>query len=158
MACGKHVLPILIVLKGPRFANQRIDHVAVVDGMLARTDDTGHALDKHVAVPYFDEVGIDHHVDLVSDQAAGNRIGVPLDLDRAAAVDLNSADLSSVVHLRGRQLAKNVQLLIELWRAGCIPLAHQLFEEALVFLAAGKVPASSKQQGLLDERLPMAMG
>ena len=91
--------------------------MAVVDSMLACTDQPGHSLDQHVSVPDLDEVGVDHYVDPISDESAGNGIGVPLDLDRAAGVDLDGADLGSIVHLRGWQLAKDFQLLIESWRA-----------------------------------------
>jgi len=76
--------------------------VAVVDGMLACTNQAGHLLDHQVAVPDLNEVGIDQHVNLVADQSTGNGIGVPLDLDRAPAVDLDAADLRSVVDFRGR--------------------------------------------------------
>ena len=34
VARGKHVFLVLVVLKRPRLTNQRIDHVAIVDGML----------------------------------------------------------------------------------------------------------------------------
>lgn len=113
MARGEHVLPVLIVLKGARLANQRIDHVAVVDGMLACTEQAGHSLDQYVAVPDLDEVGIDPRLDLVSDQTAGNGIGVLLDSDRAVAVNLDAAELRSVIQSRGRQLAKYFLLLLK---------------------------------------------
>jgi len=126
--------------------------------MLACTDQAGHSLDQYIAVPDLDEVGIDHHVDLVFDQTAGNGIGVLLDSDRAAAVDLDATDLRSVIQSRGRQLAKHFLFLLKPRAARCIPLVHQLFEKVLVFFAAGEVPASSKQQGLFNDRLQMAMG
>ena len=113
MARGEHVLPVLIVLKGARLANQRIDHVAVVDGMLACTDQAGHSLDQYIAVPDLDEVGIDPRLDLVSDQTAGNGIGVLLDSDRAVAVNLDAAELRSVIQSRGRQLAKHFLFLLK---------------------------------------------
>jgi hypothetical protein len=34
---GKHVCVILVILQGARLAHQRVDHVAVIDGVLAIT-------------------------------------------------------------------------------------------------------------------------
>lgn len=158
VACGKHVLPVLIVLEGTRFANQRIDHVAVVDGVLACTNQPRHSLDQHPAVPDLDEVGIDQHVDLVPDQSTGNGIGVPLDLNRTAAVDLDAADLRPVVQPGGWQLPEHFLFPFEPRRPCPIPLVQQLFEKALVLFASGEVPAASKQQGLFNVPLQVAMG
>ena len=91
----KHVLPILVVLEGARLADQRIDHVTVVDRVLAAAGQTWHPLDFGPGVEDLHEVGVDHHVYRVPDQSAGDRIRVPLDLDRAAAADRHAADALS---------------------------------------------------------------
>lgn len=87
--------------------------MAVVDGMLVRADQAGHLLDQQVSVPDLDEVSVDRHIDFVSDQSTGNGIGVSLDSDRAAAVDLDTADLGPVVQLCGRQFPKDFLFLLE---------------------------------------------
>ncbi len=113
VARGKHFLAVLVVLKSTRLADQRIDHMAVVDGMLVRADQTWHLLNQQISVPDFDEVCIDRHIDFVSDQSTGNRISVPLDSDRAAAVDLDAAVLSPVVQLGRWQFPEDFQFLLQ---------------------------------------------
>jgi hypothetical protein len=38
VAAGEHVLVILVVLKRSRLANQRVDHMTIVDGVLAAAE------------------------------------------------------------------------------------------------------------------------
>jgi len=106
MAGRKHVLAILVVLECPGLADQRIDHVTVIDRMLAAADQAWHPLDFGVRIPDLDEVSVDHHVDLLPNQPARHRIRVPLDLDRAAAADPDAGDALPVIQLPRRQLAK----------------------------------------------------
>lgn len=126
--------------------------------MPAGTDQPGHLLDQHIAVPDFDEVGIDPHVDFFPDQTTGDGIGVALDLDRALRVDADATDPRSAVQFRGRQLAKDSPLLFELGETPCVSLAHQLLEEVRIFLTGGEVPTAPKQQGLFNGRLQMTVG
>ena len=87
VAGRKHLLPILVVLERTGLADQRIDHVTVIDRVLAAARQPGHPLNFASRVPDLDDVGVDHHVDPVANQPAGNRIRVPLHLDRAATAD-----------------------------------------------------------------------
>lgn len=103
---GKHVGPIPVVLESPRLANQRVNHMAVVDGVLAVARQTRHRLNLASRPPDFNFIGVDHDIDLHADQATGNRIGVAADLNRAAAVNLDSADMSPMIELARRQLAE----------------------------------------------------
>jgi hypothetical protein len=47
-------------------------------------------LDSPFRIPDLDGVRVDHHVHLMTDQSAGNGIGVAFDLDRAAGSDLDA--------------------------------------------------------------------
>ena len=102
MACGEHVLPILVMLECSRFANQRIDHMTVVDGMLAGARQSRHPLHLGVAVPHLDEIGVNHHIHLVLDQSAGNGVRIAFDLYGAAAANAHFADARPVVEPSGR--------------------------------------------------------
>lgn len=83
VARGEQVLVVLVVLERPRLADQRVDHMAVVDGVLAAAGQPRHPLHLGARIPDLDEVGVDYDVHLVPDQSAGDRIRVPLHLDRA---------------------------------------------------------------------------
>jgi len=143
VAGRKHILPILVVLERTRLPDQRIDHVTVIDRVLASARQTRHPLDFASRVPDLDEFGVDHDVDPVANQPAGNRIRVPLDLDRAATADSDPPETLPVIELGRRQLAKQRLLLSELGRSRPVALVDQPLEELLVLLAAGEVAAAA---------------
>lgn len=84
MARGEQVLVVPVVGEGARFADQRVDDVPVVDGVLADPRQPRHALHQDVPVPDLHFLDPNHHVHIPPDQAAVDRIGVPQHLDRAA--------------------------------------------------------------------------
>ena len=139
----KHVLAILVILERTRLADQRIDHVTVIDRVLAAAGQTRHPLDFGVRVPDLDEVGVDHHVHLLPDQPAGHRIRVTLDLDRAATADPDAGDALPVIQLVRRQLAKTRLLLGQLGPSRHVAFVGQLFDELFVLLAVGKVATAA---------------
>lgn len=139
----KHVLAILVILERSRLADQRIDHVTVVDRVLAAAGQTRHPLDLRVGVPDLDEVGVDHRVDLLSDQSAVYRIRVTLDLDRAAAADPDAADALPVIQLARRQLAKARFLFGQFGTPRRVVSADQLLKESFVRLLVGKVATAT---------------
>ena len=143
VAARKHLLPILVVLERTGLANQRIDHVTVIDRVLAAAGQAGHPLDFDARVPGLDEIGVDHHLHPVTNQPAGNRIRVTLDLDRAATVDLDPPDTLPVIQLGRRQLTKERLLLRQLGRSRRIALVAQPLQELLVLLPAGEVAAAA---------------
>lgn len=143
VAARKHLLPILVVLERTGLANQRIDHVTVIDRVLAAARQPGHPLNFASRVPDLDEVRVDHDVDPVANQPAGNRIRVTLDLDRAATVDLDPPDTLPVIQLGRRQLTKERLLLRQLGRSRRIALVAQPLQELLVLLPAGEVAAAA---------------
>jgi hypothetical protein len=157
VTAGKHVLPILVILKRTGFADQRIDHVTVIDRVFPVAGQTRHPLDFDVRIPDLDEVGVDHHVHLLPNQPAGNRIRVAFHLDRAAAADLDAGDALPVIQLARRQLAKTRFLLGKLGLSRRVALVAHFLQEPFVLLATGKVAAASQQQSLLHGGLEMAM-
>lgn len=157
VAAGEQVLAKLVVLEGAGFADQRVDHVAVVDRVLAAAGQTRHRLHVGAGVPDLHLVGVDHDVHLIADQAAGDRIGVLLHLDRAAGVDFDARDPLPVVELARRQLAQAGLFLGELVGSPGVPFFQQLHQELFVLLAIGEVPAPAQQERLIDDRLPVAV-
>lgn len=157
VARGKQVLVVLVVLERAWLADQRVDHVAVVDRVLAAAGEARHPLHLNVPEPHLDVVGVNHDVHLVTDQSAGNRIRVPLHLDRAAGVNFNAMDPLSVIELVRRQLAEAGLFLGELVGPRRISLVDQLQQETLVLFATGEVAASAQQERLIDDRLQMAV-
>jgi hypothetical protein len=84
VARGKQILMVLVVGEGARLADQRVDDMAVVDGVLADARQPRHALHEHAGVPHFHLLDANHHVDRVTDQTAVDRVSVPQYLDRAS--------------------------------------------------------------------------
>lgn len=157
VARGKHVRLILIVFERPRFPHQRVDHVPVIDDVLAVARQSRHRLDLAARPPDFDHVGVDHHVNVHADQPTGNRIRVAADLNRAAAADLDAADTLPMIELARRQLAEARLLLGELVDAARIPFVDQPHQKLFVLLPAGEVAAATQQERLIDGRFQMAV-
>jgi len=157
VARGKQVLVILVVVERAGLADQRVDHVAVVDRVLAAPGEARHPLHLGVPIEHLEVVGVDHDVHRVANQSAGDRIRVPLDLNRAAGADLDVADPLPVIELACRQLAEAGFFLSELVGSRGIPLVHQSAEERFVLFAAGEVAAAAQQERLIDDRLQVAV-
>lgn len=124
VACGKQIFAVFVVLKGTRFPDQRIDHVAIIDRMLAAAQQSRHLLDFYVTMPYGDSIRIDQDLHLVTDQATVNRIGVPLDLDRAATANRDVAYSHPMIQFVRRKLAELSLFLLKLSRPPAISFIH----------------------------------
>ena len=72
----KHLFTVLIIREGTRLADQRIDDVSVIDRCLLFAEQPGHRLHNVVLMQDGDLVSPDPHVDELTNQPAGNRIGV----------------------------------------------------------------------------------
>lgn len=157
IARGEQVFAILVVLEGARLADQRVDHVAVIDRVLAAAAEARHPLHQDVPVEDLEVVGVDHDVHLVVDQPAGDRIRVALHLNRAARVDLDVVEPPPVIELACRQVAEAGLFLSELVGPRGVPLVHQSAEERFILLAAGEVAAAAQQERLIDDGLQVAV-
>jgi len=85
--CRIQMVDVLVVGEGARFADQRIDHVAKVDPLLALPEQPRQALQTLVAIPEFEMVLVDEHVHFQADVFAADRIGVSLDTQNAIRFD-----------------------------------------------------------------------
>lgn len=157
LCCGKHFLAVLIVLERAGLANERVDHVSIIDRVLAGTDQARHLLDRHIAVPNFDEISVNHDIDLVANEPTRNRVSVPLDSNRAAGMNLDVVDSGTVIESPQRQLAKDLSFLVEPVSPPLIALVDERLEEGSVVFACREIAASSQQQGLVDQGFQVAV-
>jgi len=83
----EHRIAVAVLLERPGLADQPVDHVAVIDPMLASPPEPGQRVDLPGAVPDVEGLGPDVDIDLLADQSAGQRVGVAADVDRAPRID-----------------------------------------------------------------------
>ncbi len=75
---GIHVIHVLVIDERAGLANQRVDHVAKVDGFLAVAELPRHAFDALVLVPKFQMVLVNAHLQSQADVLAAYRVDVSL--------------------------------------------------------------------------------
>lgn len=153
VARGEQVFMVLVVGEGARLADQRVDDMAVVDGVLADARQPRHALDQHAGVPDFHFLDANHHVHVVADQAAVDRVGVPQHLDRASRAHGDVAQTARAVQPRQRQRMERGQLFREPLLPRRITGIGQLAKELPILAAIGEVAAAPQQQGLVHRVL-----
>lgn len=153
VARGEQVFMVLVVGESPRLADQRVDDVAIVDGVLADARQSRHALDQRAGVPDFHFLDADHHVHLVADQAAVDRVGVPQDLDRARHANGDVAQAAPAAKPCRRQRTQRGQFFREPLLPPRVAGVDQLTQKALVLLAIGEVAAAAQVQRLVHRVL-----
>lgn len=80
----KQFFAITIVLERARLADQRVDHVPIVDAMLATSPQPRQRVDALLAIPDLQLFGVQPHVHRLADQAAVDRVSVVLDMNQTA--------------------------------------------------------------------------
>jgi hypothetical protein len=153
VARGEQVFVVLVVGEGARLANQRVDDVAVIDGMLADARQPRHALHQHVRVPHLHLLHANHHIHLVANQTAVDRVGVPQNLDRAAHAHADLAQPPRAFQPPPRQRPDRSQLFQKALLPLLIARGHQLLEKPHVLLTIGEVAAAPQPQGLVHRVL-----
>jgi hypothetical protein len=154
---GKHVGMILVVLQRAGLANQRVDHVPVIDRMFAIAEQARHGLNERPCPEDFNLVGVDHHIHLHADKPTGNRIRVALHLNRTAAIDLDSAQTMPMIELAGRQFTETILFLRKLAGAASVSPVNQLRKKLFVLCAAGEIAVAAQQECLVDDRLQVTV-
>jgi hypothetical protein len=86
-AGGEHRIAVAVLLERPGLADQPVDHVAIIDPMLASPSEPGQGVDLAGSAPDIKGFGPDMNIDLLTNQSAGQRIGVAANMDRAARID-----------------------------------------------------------------------
>jgi hypothetical protein len=149
---------VTVVRECPRLAQQPVDHVAVLDPVLAATTQTRQTFHTLLRVPYLDLFRADPRLHPLPDQTARHRVDVVLDMDRAAPVHAHRPTLARLQTTR-RQRTQQRQLLDQTLLPVAVELLEQMPQERLVGRPALEVTAATQQQRLLQRplELPMAL-
>lgn len=139
-----------------RLAYQPIDHVPIIDPLLATATQTRQLLHTLLPVPHLQVLRVDAHLDLLADESAVHRIDVVLYPDQAAARDRHAQTLAAFQASR-RQRPQHRPFFGKTSLPLAIPLPCYFLQEARVLRAAGKIPAAAQQQRLLHRVLEMPM-
>lgn len=155
-AAGKQVAVVAVVGERARFAHQPVDHMTVLDAMLATPPQPRQTLDQALRVPYLDVIGVDPRLDPFADQPAGHRIDIALHMNRAAAIDLHRHPLAGF-QAASRQGTQQRQLLGESGLSAQVPLMEQLTQELRVGGPAGEIPTATQHQRLIQRAFELAV-
>lgn len=154
----EHLLPVAVLRERSRLPHQPLDYVPVVDQVLVPTAQTRQPLQPLLGVPHVQMLGVQPHLDRFTEQPARHRIGVPLDVDCAAAVH-PTPDLLERLQPQRRQRPQDFQLLGQPLAPARIELTELLPQELQVLVPAGEVPAAAQHQrlvhGLLEAVVPL---
>ncbi len=152
LARREQVVAVAIGRERPRLAHQPVDHVAIVDVMLAPAAQARQLVHAPLCVPNLDALGEDPGLDLFPDQPARYRIDVLIHVDRAAAVHPHRHALAGLQTPR-RQRSQHGQFLGEARLPARVLLHKQLAQERFVRRAVGKIATATQQQRLLQGTL-----
>jgi hypothetical protein len=83
----EHRIAVAVLLERPGLADQAVDHVAIIDPMLAPPSEPGQGVDLPGPVPDVEDLGPDVDIYLLADQPAGQRVDIAADMDRAPGID-----------------------------------------------------------------------
>ncbi len=155
-AAGEQRFPVAVVGQGSRLAHQRVDHMTIVDVLLAAPTQTRQRLNQLLAVPDFQVVQVDAHLDPFADQTAMHRIDVVLHVDQTAA---RHRHVQSSAHFQPpRRQRPQPRLLLGQPRCPArVPLPPHVFEKRRVRFPTGKVSTAAQQQRLVHRLFEMPM-
>jgi hypothetical protein len=145
---GEQFLAVAIIRQRSRLADQRVDHMPVIDVPLAaavQPRQRGHLL---LGVPHFQMLQVDAHLDPLADQSAVHRIGVVLHVDDAA-VRYGHHQPFAGLQPACRQRSQHRLFLGQSFGAWPIPVPANVVQERLVIDGAGKVSTTTQEQRLL---------
>ena len=83
----EQIIAVRVIRERAGFADQRVDDVTVVNRRAVPAHQSRQRIDEFVRVPDLDAVGEEPGFDLLADQAAVDRIGVAMNVNRAAGID-----------------------------------------------------------------------
>jgi hypothetical protein len=152
----EHRISVAVLLERSRLADQPVDDVAVLDAMLAPASESRQGGQLPGPVPDVEGLGPDVDIHLFADQAAGQRVDVAADVDRAARIDPR---LEPSGHLQpsGRQRRQDGHLFMDTLLSVGVAPGHEPLEEQLVVASTGEVATASEHQGLIDGLLEAVM-
>jgi hypothetical protein len=143
------ILAIHVPRECSRFTHQPVDHVPIVDAVLALAAQPRHRLHPRSRVPYLDLVRSDPRFHPLANQPRRHRVRILLDLDRAPLAHTHLLPLPRLQPLR-RQTAQPPLLLGKFLLPPRVPSRHQRQHELPVGRAALEIPTATHQQRLLQ--------
>jgi hypothetical protein len=149
-------LAVHVPRKCSRLSHQPVDHMPIVDPVLALTPQTLHRLHPRPGVPHLDLVRTDPRFHFFTNQPRRHRVRVLLHLDRAPLAHTHPRSLQRLQPLR-RQRTKPPLLLPKLLPAPHVPPRHQSPHELPILLPTAKVPTATQQKGLVQFLLESPM-
>jgi hypothetical protein len=152
----EHRISVAVLLERSRLADQPVDDVAVLDAMLAPASEPRQGGQLPGPVPDVEGLGPDVDIHLFADQAAGQRVGVAADVDRAARIDPRP-EPSGHLQPSGRQGRQDGRLFMKTLLSVGVAPGHELLEEQLIIAPAGEVATAPEHQGLIDGLLETVM-
>jgi hypothetical protein len=147
---------VAVVREGTRFAHQPVDHVPVLDAVLAAATQTRQTFHTLLGVPHLDLFHADPRLHPFADQTARHRVHVALDVNRAATVHTHRPPLARL-QTAGRQRTQPRQFLGQTLLPAAVELREQPPHERLVGRPALEVAAATHQQRLLQRPLEPMM-
>lgn len=82
----EQIVPVAVVLERARLPHQPVDHVPVVDLMLAAAAQTRHPLHLPLGVPDLHVLSVEADIDLLAREPAVHRVHIVVHVDEAAVV------------------------------------------------------------------------
>jgi hypothetical protein len=152
----EHCVAVAVLLERPGLAHQPVDDVAVLDVMLPPAPESRQDIDPTRPVPDLQGLGHDMNINLLSNQTAGERVGVAADVDRAPRVDPR-LDPSGHLQAACRQRRQHGHFLEKALLSVGIAPGHELLEEQLIVASVGEIAAPPEHQGLVDGLLETVM-
>ena len=143
----EQLLAVAVVGQGAGLADQRVDHVPVIDPLFLPPAQPRQRLHQLLPVPHFQVLHVDAHLDTDADQATVHRVGVVLHVDGAAACHRYTQTLARFQTPR-RQRSQQRLLLGQPRRPSRVALPAYLVQERRVRFPIGKVPAAAQHQRL----------
>jgi hypothetical protein len=153
----EQVVAVRVPGERPRLADERVDHVPVVDRVPVPADQPRQRVHQRVGEPHLDAVGVQAGLHPLADQPAVHRVRAPADVDQAARIDPAPLHRPTGQPGVGQRLQRR-HLLGQAVPPAVIPRGHQVAEERRVLVTAGELAAAAEQQRLIDARLEVAVG
>ena len=146
---GEERVAVAVVAEAAGLAQQAADHVAVVDALLAGTDQARHLENTARLVVNLQVPFVDMHIHILPNQAGGHGVGVVLHADQAGTGDAHAL-VGVGDQLRGGQRAHDRQFLGQPGLAGLIAPRQDTLHKGFVVGQRGEVPAAAQEQVLFQ--------
>jgi hypothetical protein len=156
VAAGKQIFTVAIVGERPGLANQPVDHVPIIDAMLATSAQAWHPLQHLLGVPHFDALGVQAGLHPFADQPACHRVDIVLHLDDAARFHAHTQPLARLQPMT-RQRPQQRHLLGQTDGPTGVFLPALFAQERQVAVPAREVPAAPHHQRLVHRPLELVV-